>query len=167
MKKIYIVTLTIEERLSLEKLVRSGTSSARKLTRARILLKADESTGAGLVDSAIAEALDVGLSTVERTRIALVEESLEIALNGVTRRQRPPVKIDGKVEAHIARLACSTPPEGRSAWTLKLLADGIVEAEILDSISTEAVRLVLKKTNLSLGEKNSGAFRRTNRALSL
>ena len=127
MKKKYIVKLTVEEIAMLEKLISSGKSPARKLTKARILLKVDDSTGEGLPDSEIAKMLEVGASTVERTRIAFVEESIDIALNGIVRKQRPPDKIDGRVEAHIAKLACSTPPEGRASWTLKLLADGIVE----------------------------------------
>jgi len=167
MKKKYIVKLTPEEIATLEKLISTGKSPARKLTRARILLKADESAGIRRSDSVIAEALGIGASTVERTRTAFVEESLEIALNGIVRKQRGPDKIDGRVEAHIAKLACSTPPEGRGSWTLQLLANGLIEAKILDSISTEAVRLVLKKTNLSLGKKNNGVFRRENQALSL
>ena len=167
MKKKYVVKLTAEEIAMLEKLIGSGKSSARKLIKARILLKADESAGAGWSDREIAEALEIGASTVERTRIRFVEESLEIALNGVKRKQRPPVKIDGRVEAHITKLACSTPPDGRGSWTLKLLANGLIEAEVIESISPEAVRLVLKKTNLSLGRKNSGASRQTNRAPNL
>lgn len=147
MKKRYVVKLTSEERADLEKLVTSGKSKAKKLTHARILLRADESEGNGWVDQAIAEALDVSVRTIERTRQAFVEESLEVALNGAKRPPRGPVKVTGKVEAHLIALACSTPPEGYSYWTLKLLANGVVQAEVIDSISTEAVRKVLKKTN--------------------
>jgi len=132
MKKIYIVKLTHEERTYLEKLVKTGKSSARKLTRARILLKADT-------------------ATVERTRRDFVEKSLETALNGSELTPRNPIKVDGKVEAHLVALACSSPPEGHSYWTLKLLADGLVQAGVIDSISHEKVRQVLKKMNLSLG----------------
>ena len=146
MKK-YIVKLTPEERAHLEKLVNSGKSQARKLTRARIILKADESEGNGWVDQDIAKALDVGVCTVERTRQAFVEESLEVALNGAKRPERGPVKVTGEVEAHLIALACSTPPEGHSYWTLKLLANGVVHAEVIDSISPETVRKILKKTN--------------------
>lgn len=146
MKK-YIVKLTPEERAHLEKLVNSGKSQARKLTRARIILKADESEGNGWVDQDIAKALDVGVCTVERTRQAFVEESLEVALNGAKRPARGPVKVTGEVEAHLIALACSTPPEGHSYWTLKLLANGVVQAEVIDSISPETVRKILKKTN--------------------
>jgi transposase len=146
MKK-YIVKLTPEEKVSLEKLVKSGKSSAKKLTHARILLKADESEGSGWIDKDIAEALDVSVCTIERVRQAFVEESLEVALNGEKRTPRGPVKVTGEVEAHLIALACSTPPEGYSYWTLKLLANGLVQAEVIDSISAETVRQVLKKTN--------------------
>lgn len=146
MKK-YIVKLTLDERADLEKLIKSGKSSARKLTHARILLKADESSGNGWVDRDIAKALDVGICTIERTRRAFVEDSLEVALNGVKRPPRSPVKMTGDVEAHLIALSCSTPPEGYSYWTLKLLANGLVQAEVIESISTETVRQALKKTN--------------------
>jgi len=151
MKKIYIVRLTSEERAYLEKLVKTGKSSARKLTRARILLRADVSDGNEWIDKDIATALDVGTATVERTRRDFVEKSLEVALNGSELPARNPIKVDGKVEAHLVALACSSPPEGHSYWTLKLLADGLIQAEVIDSISHEKVRQVLKKMNLSLG----------------
>ena len=151
MKKIYIVKLTLEERAYLEKIVKTGKSSARKLTRARILLKADNSDGNGWIDQDIAGALDVGTATIGRTRQDFVEKSLETALNGSERPPRNPVKVDGKVEAHLVALACSSPPEGNSYWTLKLLAKGLVQAEVIESISPEKVRQVLKKMNLSLG----------------
>ena len=147
MKKKYVVKLTPEERTDLEKLVKSGKSQAKKLTHARILLKADDSEGNGWVDRDIAKALDIGICTVERTRQAFVEDSLEVALNGAKRPPRGPVKVTGQVEAHLIVLACSAPPEGYSYWTLKLLANGLVQAEVIDSISTETVRQVLKKTN--------------------
>lgn len=146
MKK-YVVKLTPEERADLEKLIKSGKSRAKKLTHARILLKADESEGKGWTDRDIAKALDVSICTVERTRQAFVEESLEIALNGVKRPPRGPAKVTGKVEAHLIALTCSTPPDGYSYWTLKLLANGLVQAGVIDSISTETVRQVLKKMN--------------------
>jgi len=146
MKK-YIVKLTPEERANLEKIVKTGKSQAKKLTHARILLKADASEGKGWTDQDIAKAVDVSVCTVERTRQAFVEESLEIALNGAKRAPRGPVKMTGTVEAHLIALACSTPPEGYSYWTLKLLANGLVQAEVIDSISTETIRQTLKKMN--------------------
>lgn len=146
MKK-YIVKLTPEERADLEKIVKTGKSQAKKLTHARILLKADASEGKGWTDQDIAKAVDVSVCTVERIRQAFVEESLEIALNGTKRAPRGPVKMTGTVEARLIALACSTPPEGYSYWTLKLLANGLVQAEVIDSISTETVRQTLKKMN--------------------
>jgi transposase len=160
MKKIFIVKLTTDERKYLEKFIKTGKSHARKLTRARILLKADISEGNGWIDREIASALDVGLATVERTRRDFVEKSLEEALNGSKRPPRNPVKVDGKVEAHLIALACSSPPEGHSYWTLKLLANGLVQAEVIDSISHEKVRQVLKKMNLSLGYESNGVSQR-------
>lgn len=164
MKKKYIVRLTEEERSSLKKLISSGKSSAQKLMKAHILLSADISEGTVSADKDIAKNLKTSPSNVERTRIRFVEESLEIALNGIERKPKEPVKIDGKVQAYIAMLACTTPPEGRGSWTLQLLANGIIAANVLDYIGRESVRTVLKKTNLNLGKKNSGVFRQENQA---
>jgi len=152
-KKKYIVKLTPDEREELETLISSGKSSARKLTRARILLKADE----GWIDKAISEALDVGTATVERVRKRFVETGLE-AINRRKPRRQYERKIDGNAEAYLIALACSAPPKGRKRWTLRLLADKLVTLEEVDieSVSHETVRQVLKKTNLSLGATNSG-----------
>ncbi len=160
MKKKYIVRLTEEERVSLKKMISSGKSPAQKLIKAHILLSADISEGTVLADKEIAKSLKTSPSNVERTRIRFVEESLEIALNGVERKPKEPVKIDGKVQAHIAMLACTTPPEGRGSWTLQLLANGIIAAKVVDYICRESVRTVLKKTSLNLGRKNNGASHR-------
>ncbi len=146
MKK-YIVKLTKTEKANLKKIISSGKASARKLAHARILLKADESECQGWKDQEIAKALDVGVSTVERVRKSFVEESFEIALNGRPVPSRNPRKVDGKVEAYLISLACSTPPEGYSYWSLRLLADRLVQAEVIDSISHEEVRRTLKKMN--------------------
>lgn len=152
-KKKYIVKLTPDEREELETLISSGKSSARKLTRARILLKADEDW----TDKTISEALDVGTATVERVRKRFVETSLE-AINRRKPRRQYERKIDGNAEAYLIALTCSAPPEGRKRWTLRLLADRLVRLEEVDieSVSHETVRQVLKKTNLSLGATNSG-----------
>ena len=159
MKKKYIVRLTEEERSSLKKLISSGKSPAQKLMKAHILLSADISEGTISADKDIAKSLKTSPSNVERTRIRFVEESLEIALNGIERKPKEPVKIDGKVQAHIAMLACTTPPEGRGSWTLQLLADGVIAAKVVDYICRESVRTVLKKTSLNLGRKNNGVSR--------
>ena len=146
MKK-YLITLTEEERYSLHKLVRSGNAGARKITRARILLKADQSPGApAWIDQQICVALDVGVTTVERIRKRFVEDGLAAALNRLKNRPLPfRRKLDGHQEAQLVTLACSHPPEGRDRWTLRLLADTLVELEIVDSISYQTVRRVLKK----------------------
>jgi len=167
MKKKYIVRLTEEERSSLKKLISSGKSPAQKLMRAHILLSADVSAGADSSDKEIAKSLSTSPSNVERTRTRFVEESLDMALNGVERKPKAPVKIDGKVQAHIAMLACTTPPEGRGSWTLELLANGVMEAKVVDYICRESVRLVLKKTSLNLGRKNNGASHQARQAPTL
>lgn len=148
MRKKYHVTLTAEERKGLKKLISSGEASARKLTRARILLKADSGAGGpGWDDPAISEALDVGLSTIYRIRMRFVEEGLEAALEQRRPRRVYRRKLDGEGEAYLIALTCSSPPEGRDRWTLRLLADRIVELGHVEEISHETVRRVLKKTN--------------------
>jgi len=152
-KKKYIVNLAEEERRELEALISSGAEKARKLTRARILLKADE----GWTDTAISEALDVGRSTVERVRKRFVDSGLA-AITRRKSRRRYERKLDGHAEARLIALACSAPPKGRKRWTLRLLADKLVllEEVDVDTVSHETVRQVLKKTNLSLGDMNNG-----------
>lgn len=152
-KKKYMVSLTPEEREKLQKLISSGEAKARKLTRARILLKADE----GWTDKSISRALDVGMATVGRVRKRFVEKGLE-AIDRRKPRRRYERKIDGDAEAYLIALACSAPSEGRKRWTLRLLADKLVTLEgvDIDSVSHETVRQVLKKTGLSLGATSSG-----------
>jgi len=152
--KKYIVDLTTEERAELKSSLQSGEMGVRKIKRSQILLKADE----GWSDERIAEALDVGLSTVERTRRKFVERGLEGAINHRRPRRKYARKLDGRGEAHVIALACGPVPEGYARWTLRLLADELVKIEglELESLSHEAVRQTLKKTNLSLGGKNNG-----------
>jgi len=151
MKK-YIVTLELEERQLLQQLIRKGKAAARKLTRARILLKAGSSAGQpGWTDEQIAQALDIHYSTVANVRRRFVEQGLEAALN-----RRPPTrqyerKLDGEAEAHLIALVCGEPPEGHERWTLRLLADHMVELGYVDAVSHETVRQALKKTNSSRG----------------
>ena len=152
--KKYIVDLTPDEREHLLQLIRRGKPSARKVARARILLKAAD----GFTDDLIASALDVGVATVERTRKRFVEEGLG-ALNERPRPGARP-KLEGKQQAHIIAIACSKPPEGHTHWTMRLLAGKVVELGFADSFSHEAVRRMLKKTNLSPGKKSSGVFQR-------
>ena len=152
MKK-YIVRLSNEEREILTKLINSGRGPARMFTRARILLKADQSdNGPGWSDEKISDALDVTVQTVERVRKQLVEEGLDAVLSRRKYTQKVSrKKIDGDVEAHLVALSCSEPPPGRARWTLRLLADTIVELGYVQSISHEAVRQTLKKTKLNHG----------------
>ena len=151
--KKYRIELTPQEREELTALVSRGRSAAYKQTHARILLMSDEAHDDALpmTDEAIAQALKVGHATVERVRRRCVEEGIEAALNRKRQLRRRPKKLDGEAEAHPIAIACSEAPQGRSDWTLKLLAEQLVEREIVDSISTETVRKALKKTNSSRG----------------
>lgn len=151
MKK-YIVTLTEAERTTLRGLLARGKGAARRLAHARVLLKADQ----GLPDETIVGEEEVSRPTVERVRKRFVEEGLEAALD--PRRPETPRerKIDGEVEAHLIAVACSAPPEGAARWTLRLLADRLVELEHLDAVSHETVRQALKKTNSSRGASSNG-----------
>jgi transposase len=151
--KRYRVTLTDEERQELQALIAAGKAAARKLTHARILLKADASPGGpAWIDQRIVEALEVGVATVERVRQRFVEEGLEAALSRKPQqRPRRQPKLDGRAEARLIALACSAPPDGRKQWTLRLLADRLVELEIVEAVSDETVRRVLKKTRSSRG----------------
>ena len=152
MKK-YKVTLTPEERKSLQDMVAAGKGASKKLLHARILLKADASPkGPAWIDARIAEAFEVSTRTIERLRERFVEQGLDAAL-GRKPQDRPSREavLDGKAEARLIALACSAPPQGRARWTLRLLADRLVELEIVETISTETVRRTLKKTNSSRG----------------
>ena len=150
--KVYRVKLMPEERAHLQALLSKGKAAARTLTHARILLKADESVaGPRLSDDEIAEAVEVNRSTVERVRIRCVEEGVEAALRPRPSRQVHLRKLDGVQEAHLVALACSPAPNGRDRWSLRLLADKLVELEIVDEISHETVRQTLKKTRSSRG----------------
>ena len=150
MKK-YKITLTAEERQSLHDLIAKGKGAASKLTHARILLKADASDdGLHWPDWRIADALEVHVATIERVRQRFVELGFEAALERKKRETPPrPIKMDGRAEARLIALACSQPPDGRAAWTMQLLADKLVELEVVDSISDETVRKTLKKTRSS------------------
>ena len=152
MAKRYRVTLDTEERATLQQMLEKGTSAARKLNHARILLKADESVdGPAWTDDAIVNALDVGASTVSRVRQRFVEEGLKAALEHRPSRGLRPRRFDGTTEAHLIALACSEPPKGHVRWTLRLLADRLVRLEYVESISHETVRQTLKKTSSSPG----------------
>jgi len=141
MHKKYLVTLTAEERAQLLDLTKKGSATARKLTRAHILLQADD----GATDQAIATALHIHRTTVERTRQRFVEGNLDGAL---AERPRPGAKrlLDAKQEAWLIATACSAAPEGQARWTMQLLADELVALEVVATISDETVRRTLKKT---------------------
>lgn len=139
--KKYIVKLTEQERQLLHALTTKGQIGARKMKRAQILLKADE----GLKDKEIVAALNTSRPTVERIRKRFVEGNIDKALHDDPRRGAQ-VKVDGRVEAHLLALACSDAPAGRERWSLRLLADRLVELGVVESISRETVRQRLKKT---------------------
>lgn len=151
--KRYAVMLNPNQRDYLIHLTSSGTESARKLTRARILLKADEGElGPAYADKEIKEAVEVSIPTISRTRKTFALEGLEAALIP-KKRSKPsrPKKFDGEKEAHLIALACSEAPEGHARWTLRLLAEKMVELNHVSSVSHETIRRTLKKTNLDLG----------------
>jgi transposase len=143
-----VVKLSTEERERLDTLIRSGKHPARKLTRARILLKADVGeAGEGWSDSQIAAALDTGLTTVARIRQQLVEEGLESVLTPKRSPASARTRIfDGAAEAQLTALACSAPPKGRARWTLRLLEDKVVELNIVARVSDNTIGRTLKKT---------------------
>lgn len=150
--KKYKVTLPDDERQDLTTLVGKGKAAARKITRARILLLADESeAGSAWSDDRIVEALGISRRTVERTREKWVESGLEAALNH-KRTPRPQSKrLDGEAEARLVQLACSEAPDGRERWTMQMLADKLIELEIVETVSDETVRTTLKKMNSNPG----------------
>lgn len=152
MHKKYPVRLSALERTQLTALISAGTVSARKLHHARLLLKADEGPeGPAWTDQRIADAIDVSQPTISRVRKQYVEEGLEAALNRRMPRRTPQRKLSGAHEAHLVALACSAPPTGKARWSLRLLADKLVEWEIIDAVSYRTVGRVLKKTNSSPG----------------
>jgi transposase len=154
-KKKYAVRLQAQERKELEAFVSHGKRSAREINRARIVLLADE----GKQDADISELLGVSQSTVHNIRKRYCKRTHEHILDVLQDEPRrgAPIKIDSRVEAHIAMIACSDPPEGSARWTLHMIGDKLVKLEVIDSISHESVRRTLKKTNLNRGFRNNGA----------
>ena len=153
----YIVRLNSEEHAQLLALVNTGRAAAAKRLHARILLKADVGADSRCwTDAEIAEALDTSAATVHRVRQSFVEQGIEAALSRQRPTGRPYRKLDGAQEAQLIAVACSAPPEGRGRWTLTLLADKLVELDIVDTISTECVRTTLKKTRSNHGSKSHG-----------
>jgi transposase len=150
--KRFRVTLTPAERDELLHLISSGKAAARTLAHARILLKADSPPDqSGPYDVAIAGAVEVSVNTVERVRQRFVEEGLQAALVPRVPAASRASKLDGRGEARLIAEVCSPPPGDRPRWTLKLLADRLVELQVVEAISYETVRRTLKKTSLSPG----------------
>ena len=148
MKK-HIVTLTDEQRRTLTSFTRTGTHAARAITHAKILLQAD-TNGRKHTDEQIAEKLEIEKHTVERARKKFCTQGLDAAIHRKTRKDKgQPVKIDGRVEAQIIKIACSSTPNNEPVWTLRMLADQVVKLEIIESIAHESVRRTLKKTSLN------------------
>ena len=148
-RKLYVVELTPPQRRALERTVRSGRDSARRLARARVLLKCDEGCG----DGEVVEAVGVSRATVERVRARFCAGGVDGALSDRPQPVRPQArKIDGAAEARLVALACSAPPDGREHWTLELLAERMVRLRYVEgTVSGQTVRRVLKKTSLSRG----------------
>jgi transposase len=151
MPKLHVVTLTDEERRTLLDLTKKGTAPARRIARARALLLAAD----GLPDRRVAEGAGCCVATVENLRRRFAAEGLEAALGERPRPGAAP-KLDGKGEAYLVATACSAAPAGRAAWTMRLLADELVEVGLVEAISDETVRRVLKKTTSSPGRSASG-----------
>lgn len=157
MKK-YIVTLSKEERDTLNELISKGKHSAQKVLNALILLDCDdgEFQVSRSTNEEIARVLNISMRKIDRVKKRFVEEGFEFALDKRKADRVYKKKADGDFEAHLIALSCSEPPEGFSRWSLRLLADKVVELNYIDSISHEAVRRTLKKTNSSLGSKKDG-----------
>ena len=153
MKKKYIVEFTSEERGELQAMVKKGKAAAYKIKHAHILLNADQSPeGAGWKDAEIAKTFHCHVTTVENVRRRLVERGLDAAIERAKHKAYRPRKLDGRAEAQLVAIACSQSPAGRNKWTLRLLADKMVELEIVGTISYGTVRNVLKKHHKALAE---------------
>jgi transposase len=161
MEKKYIVRLTQDERKSLLALISKGKASAQRLVHARILLEADVSqVEKPKTDKEIAEILHVTSKSVKRIRQRLVEEGTEAALSRKKHVRARPSKFDGESEARLVALCCSEAPKGRQRWTMQLLADKLIELNIIDEVSPATVCRTLKKTKLNLGKKENGVYHR-------
>jgi hypothetical protein len=159
MHKRYLVTLTTAERTALQDLIATGTGAARRLAPARILLKADQHpAGPAWTADAIAAAVELGAAPVERVRRRFVEHGWDAALDPYVVEHPPPRsrQLDGEQEARLVALACSVPPPGQARWTLRLLADRLVELDVVDAISYATVRRTLKQTRSSPGKSAKG-----------
>ena len=150
----YKVTLAQEERNQLTEITRTGTHAARKIIHALILLNVDRGpyNTEQQINEDICKVLKIGMRTIDRVKKRFVEEGLDAALKMAPTSKEYDKLVDGDLEAHLIALACGEPPKGYARWSLRLLADQLVELRIADNISYETVRRTLKKTNLSLGK---------------
>ena len=157
MKK-YMVTLTEEERDTLRKISSKGKHRSQKILNALILLGCDEGEfqTTRSTNEAISRVLKISMKKIDRVKKRFVEEGLDVTLNGKKGSRIYKKKADGDFEAHLIALSCSDPPEGFARWSLRLLADKVVELDYIDSISHEAIRRILKKTKLNLGNEKAG-----------
>lgn len=154
----YKVTLTAQERDELKELTSKGMHKSQKIINALILLNCDEGEfqKKPVTNAEIVKILKISMRKIDRVKKKFVEESFEIALNGHKGERVYEKKADGDFEAHLVALSCSKPPEGFSRWSLRLLADKVVELKYIDNVSHETVRRILKKTKLSLGKRMDG-----------
>ncbi len=154
----YKVTLTKDEREELSKIIQKGKHRSQKVLNALILLNCDEGEyqDRRSKNEEIAKILQISMRKIDRLKKTFVEKGLDIGLNGTKGQRVYAKKADGDFEAHLVALSCSEPPEGYSRWTLRLLADKVVELEYIDKISHETIRRVLKKTKLNLGANKVG-----------
>lgn len=160
MEKKYIVKLTNEERAELNKILSNGNAAAKKHKIARVLLRADSSeAGMGYTDAKIVDEVEISAKTVTRLRKKFIDGGLEEVFKKKFTPRYSRRKFDGEGEARLIAICCSEAPEGRARWTLKLLADKVVELNIVDNISEDTIGRVLKKTNLNLGKKKNGVSR--------
>ena len=157
MKK-YIVTLTKEERETLETLATRGKHRSQKILNALILLGCDEGKNQSKrsTNDDMARVLNISMKKIDRVKKRFVEEGIDVVLNGRKGNRVYAKKADGDFEAHLVALSCSDPPEGFARWSLRLLADKVVELEYIDTVSHETIRRVLKKTKSSHGSVKDG-----------
>lgn len=158
MAALYRIHLSAEEQQQLKDTVHQTKVAKHKRIHAQILLCLDEN-GPKLTELQASQACGVSTKTVQRLRKRCVLEGIEVAVNSKLNGIARPRKLDGEQQAHLVAISCSTPPQGRSRWTLKLLAERMVELEIVDEISSQTISRELKKTNSSLGRKKSGVSR--------
>ncbi len=154
----YKVTLSEQERAELQEIASKGTHAVAKVINALILLNCDQSGGRSERPRSLDIAAMLGVSErkIDRLKKKFVQEGLDLALNRQASQREYALKVDGRLEAQLVAMSCSAPPEGHARWSLRLLADRLVELEYIDSVSHETVRRALKKTNSSLGEKSAG-----------